>query len=348
MTMFCFCWSVLCSVFLLFLTVDHGDAYTNGIGCLDSENKPVDWFLVYKTPQDPQSKNQFIAQGVGFYYMDSRHQTATLSYTPINGKDHALYNTLQQIYLNYFVVEYGMYNDEPPDMFNKYWTRNGSSGITKGVYAFDKQTGFWLITSIPKFPPPKNKGYAFNMAAVKDGHMALCLTLNSDRIVELHKLFQVTQPHFYDGKGNNAQITRQPHLNSTLEIVMYTHDNIELKCLAKGTTYEKDLYESMVAPSLNMNLLVQTYRPDGGSTSQCTPYQVLNVAKIKFPDTAVFPSATSDRAKWAVSKTLGRWICVGDHDREASALSRSGGVLCMVNYPAWKALHYIIGSADKC
>lgn len=57
-------------------------------------------FLVYKTPQDPQDKNEFIAKGVGFYYMDSRQQALTLSPTPINGKDHALYNTLEQIYLN--------------------------------------------------------------------------------------------------------------------------------------------------------------------------------------------------------------------------------------------------------
>lgn len=114
----------------------------------------------------------------------------------------------------YFVVEYGMYNDEPPDMFNKDWNGNVTSGISKGmhisvsnvitvnlfqykrwvhdncwrftgVYAFDKLTGFWLITSIPKFPPPKSKGYAFNMAAVQDGHMALCLTLNSDRVIDL-------------------------------------------------------------------------------------------------------------------------------------------------------------------
>lgn len=106
-----------------------------------------------------------------------------------------------------------MYNDEPSDMFNKYWNGNVTSGISKGmrkrifyisqfvsiqalsirdncwrftgVYAFDKVTGFWLITSIPKFPPPKSKGYAFNMAAVQDGHMALCLTLNSGSVIDL-------------------------------------------------------------------------------------------------------------------------------------------------------------------
>lgn len=34
----------------------------------------------------------------------------------------------------YFVVEYGMYNDEPPDMFNKDWNGNVTSGISKGMH----------------------------------------------------------------------------------------------------------------------------------------------------------------------------------------------------------------------
>lgn len=46
--------------------------------------------------------------------------------------------------------------------------------------------------------------------------------------------------------------------------------------------------------------------------------QVLNISKVKFPDIAVYPSLTRDRAKWAVTKKLGRWICVGDHDRSVS------------------------------
>lgn len=66
----------------------------------------------------------------------------------------------------------------------KRWVHDNCWRFT-GVYAFDKVTGFWLITSIPKFPPPKSKGYAFNMAAVQDGHMALCLTLNSGSVIDL-------------------------------------------------------------------------------------------------------------------------------------------------------------------
>ena len=55
---------------------------------------------MYKTPQDPRNPQRFISQGVAFYYMDSHRPELTLSVTPINAEEHALYNTLQQIYLN--------------------------------------------------------------------------------------------------------------------------------------------------------------------------------------------------------------------------------------------------------
>lgn len=68
--------------------------------------------------------------------------------------------------------------------------------------------------------------------------MAILTTIFSDFE---DNIFQITQPHLYDGKRNNEQKARQPLLNSTLEIKMYTHDNIELKYLAKGSSYGKGL-----------------------------------------------------------------------------------------------------------
>ncbi|XP_061184942.1 plancitoxin-1-like [Saccostrea echinata] len=126
-----------------------------------------------------------ISEGVAFYYMDSHRPVMTLSPTPIDKDGHALYNTLQQIYLNYFMLEYGMYNDEPPRSSNKTWKEKNEFGQTKGVYAFDKQTGFWLISSIPGFPPHKNKGYAFNKEAQRNGHMLVCVTLNTQELVNV-------------------------------------------------------------------------------------------------------------------------------------------------------------------
>lgn len=65
------------------------------------------------------------------------------------------------------------------------------------------------------------------------------------------KIFQITQPHLYDGKGNNEQLGRQPLSNTTLEINMYTLDSVELKCLAKGTSYGKGMEILKLFPPQN-------------------------------------------------------------------------------------------------
>ncbi|XP_062586026.1 uncharacterized protein LOC134247711 [Saccostrea cucullata] len=328
---------ILWTLWVTFSGTARGEGYTNGITCQGIDRQPVDWFIVYKTPKDPQNKNKLISEGVAFYYMDSHRPAMTLSPTPIDKEGHALYNTLQQIYLNYFMVEYGMYNDQPPGSSNKTWKGpENEFGHTKGVYAFDKQTGFWLISSIPKFPPPKNKGYAFNKLAQQNGQLAVCVTLNTQELVNLRKIFGTTQPQIYDGKGPETLMPPMQPSNESFVLSMYTHDSMQLMCSAKSSLYEKDLYDSLVAPSLSSDVLVQSFHT--GIPSSCsTVYKVINVSKIKFPDTNIYLSGQRDHAKWAVSEKLGRWVCIGDLNRSTYALKRRGGALCMANYTAWKA-----------
>lgn len=58
-------------------------------------------FIVYKLPKIPKSNNGYIQDGVGFFYMDVNSPKWVLSEVPINMTgQHALYNTLQQIYAN--------------------------------------------------------------------------------------------------------------------------------------------------------------------------------------------------------------------------------------------------------
>lgn len=43
-----------------------------------------------------------------------------------------------------------------------------------GVLAFDKNTGFWMISSIPRFPANTSKGYMFQNEQKKYGQIVLC------------------------------------------------------------------------------------------------------------------------------------------------------------------------------
>jgi len=44
-----------------------------GIGCRDDDGNPVDWFIVYKMPVLPKSKNANFNAGYGYASLDPNH-----------------------------------------------------------------------------------------------------------------------------------------------------------------------------------------------------------------------------------------------------------------------------------
>lgn len=72
-----------------------------------------------------------------------------------------------------------MYNDEFPN-----GTSSETSAHAKGVVAFDGQSGFWLVHSVPRFPPapdggpPGTKGnYSYPTTGLRYGQTMLCVSL---------------------------------------------------------------------------------------------------------------------------------------------------------------------------
>ena len=51
-----------------------------------------------------------------------------------------------------------------------------------GAIGFDKTDGFWLITSLPKFPSPKADGYKFPSNGDVYGQTFLCISMNYDML----------------------------------------------------------------------------------------------------------------------------------------------------------------------
>ena len=127
--------------------------------CRNHLNEPVDWFILYKLPHLSHSVDPFVANGTGYIYLDasssldkwhfsSQSIASPLSLTGL---------TLAPIYsLKDF--SYVFYNDQPPNI-----PISLVYGHSKGVLAFEDQTqtGFWLIHSVPRFPPVIEQGYGY-------------------------------------------------------------------------------------------------------------------------------------------------------------------------------------------
>ncbi len=127
--------------------------------CRNHLNKPIDWFIIYKLPRLPYSIDPFIANGTGYIYLDSSSSldqwhfssesiTSSLSLTGLTLGP--LYNSKENSFM--------FYNDQPPNQpFSLIY------GHSKGVLAFQDQTqtGFWLVHSVPHFPPIIEQGYGY-------------------------------------------------------------------------------------------------------------------------------------------------------------------------------------------
>ena len=67
-----------------------------------------------------------------------------------------------------------MYNDENPD-----GSTSMAHGHTKGVVVMSEHGGFWLIHSVPMYPPPTKDGaYSYPESGHTYGQSMLCISLS--------------------------------------------------------------------------------------------------------------------------------------------------------------------------
>lgn len=86
-----------------------------------------------------------------------------------------------------------LYNDEPPnDKVDMY------CGHTKGVMASDVNSGFWLVHSVPHFPPALSPGqYGYPTTGHTYGQSLLCVTMAADQVNKAAKQLLYNEPHIY-------------------------------------------------------------------------------------------------------------------------------------------------------
>lgn len=54
-----------------------------------------------------------------------------------------------------------------------------------GFLLLDKSQGFWVIHSIPEFPPFPQKGYRYPPSGQRNGQTAICLTFQYDQFAKI-------------------------------------------------------------------------------------------------------------------------------------------------------------------
>uniref|UniRef100_A0A8C5JV05 Deoxyribonuclease-2-alpha n=1 Tax=Jaculus jaculus TaxID=51337 RepID=A0A8C5JV05_JACJA len=254
-----------------------------------------------------------------------------------------------------------LYNDQPPK--SRAVTSSSSRGHTKGVLLFDQEGGFWLVHSVPRFPPPVSSGtYSWPPNAHTYGQTLLCVSFPLTQFLRIGEQLMYTYPLVYDHKLEGIFAQKFPVLAEVIEghhvlhepwnnsVTLTSQAGATFQSFAKSGKFGDDLYSGWLAAALGRDLQVQFWpKSPGVLPSNCSgTQQILDVTQTSFPGPAgpAF-NATEDHSKWCVAPE-GPWACVGDMNRNAGEEHRGGGTLCAQLPALWKAFRPLVKAWQPC
>ncbi|XP_067892726.1 deoxyribonuclease-2-beta [Heterodontus francisci] len=342
-----------------FLLIIHLSPSIAEISCRDEADRPVDWFVIYKLPK--HEVHHAFGTGLKYMYLDPSTADWQQSKHLVNTTESAVGRTLQQLYSTYRSEvndrAYFIYNDGAPSL-----PYEMNHGHTKGVLLFDKTQGFWLIHSVPRFPPFPERGYSWPSSGKKNGQTLFCFTYKYSQVTEIGKQLLYNNPRVYNWSlpgiflpelsdlqyvAEGGYVSKSPWTRRT---ELTSSGGLQFQSFAKYKHFEDDIYAAWVAQILKTDLLVETWNGSKHELpSNCSlPKHVYNVIRVKLPGPAPFYS-DNDHSKWCVSLHYSeQWICIGDLNRTFGQMWRSGGLLCTQHLSIYKAFRRSVSWYKNC
>ncbi|XP_012291296.1 deoxyribonuclease-2-alpha [Aotus nancymaae] len=326
--------------------------------CYGDSGQPVDWFVVYKLPAASRS-GESLQSGLRYKYLDESSGGWREGSGLINSSVGAVGRSLQPLYRsNNSQLAFLLYNDQPPKSSKAHISSN--RGHTKGVLILDHDGGFWLVHSVPQFPPPD--AYSWPQSAHTYGQTLLCVSFPFSQFSKIGKQLTYTYPWVYSYQLEGVFAQEFPDLENAIKghhigqepwnssITLTSQAGAVFQSFAKFWKFGDDLYSGWLAAALGTNLQVQFWQKGTGILpSNCSgTWQVLNVNQIAFPGPASPSfSSTEDHSKWCVAPR-GPWTCVGDMNRNQGEEQRGGGTLCAQLPALWKAFQPLVKKWQPC
>uniref|UniRef100_A0A8C2VU99 Deoxyribonuclease-2-alpha n=1 Tax=Chinchilla lanigera TaxID=34839 RepID=A0A8C2VU99_CHILA len=329
--------------------------------CLGETGNPVDWFVIYKLPARSGPGNE-AWRGLSYRYLDGSLGGWRDGVGLINSSQGALGRSLQPLYrANASQLAFLLYNDQPSELA---WAADVSShGHSKGIVLLDQEGGFWLVHSVPRFPPPLSSGaYNWPHSAQHNGQTLICVSFPFTEFTKIGRQLAYIFPFVYDHRLDGifaqkfpdlmavaqGQHVRQEPWNSS--VTLTSQAGAQFQSFAKAGKFGDDLYSGWLAEALGTDLQVQFWPNSPGILpSNCSgPWKVLNVNQISFPGPGgpTF-SSTEDHSKWCVAPRQ-QWACVGDMNRNHGEEHRGGGTLCAQLPVLWKAFQPLVKAFKPC
>ena len=367
---------------LVVLTIHYNASPSDAVSCVDQEGRDVDWWILYKLPKvykhvkhmkkryrkyhkskiDRLMFESNLSEGVAYAYLTSsmRDNSWTLSPVSINDPGSVPGRTLSRLYSgNTQDLVSILYNDEHPHGPTAF-----SGGHTKGLVLGDEISSLWLIHSVPHYPPYPNETYGYPGTGHLYGQSALCISVSSDQLNTIGRQLTYNAPYLYDtnhvpawaqqhedlvNAARGVHVKKAPYFNTE---VITTNAGEKIISFAKYTKFGKDLYADLVAPSLQVPLLVETWPNGRGKLpSSCRgPFIVENVDEMNFKEIQDDDFMTThDHSKWAISLDKKKpYVCIGDINRMDTQFRRGGGTACISSVSVWRTFKKSVKDIESC
>ncbi|XP_012275378.1 plancitoxin-1 [Orussus abietinus] len=369
-------------VFLIIAKVFISGEEYDDIQCKNEDNQPVDWYVLYKIPKISHSTNPLIKEGHAYLYMTSEsvNKGWQLSANNISTKDSIPGYTLAPLYKGMDnSILWMLYSDQPPNR-----TPSAKYGHAKGAIIVSKEKGFWLVHSVPHFPPAsktsenqtQSKNVQLNSHNIPDsqygypasgrnyGQSFLCISVEKDQINNIGQQLIYNQVVIYDKNFPLPYKQSYPSLNELVNRVWikdppYNHKSLiqslgafGFLTFAKSDKWQKDLYDDFVAPALKSDMLVQSWLNGRGKLpSECNGTKVMNIQSLVLEKANVNFKSTHDHSKWAIvvnNNKNNSWTCIGDINRADTQYNRGGGAVCFNLPDAWENYRKIVQDIEPC
>ncbi|XP_024875742.1 plancitoxin-1 [Temnothorax curvispinosus] len=354
--------------------------------CKDENNRVVDWYVLYKLPKVSESSNPVVRRGLAYLYITSNtvDKGWQLSTRKISANNSIPGNTLAPLYDDSVASKafWILYNDDPPNR-----PINGKNGHTKGAVMANKKQGFWLIHSVPNYPPVPNSGndtrrysqrqnvtenstpgnrseYDYPTSGMHYGQSFLCISVDGDQFDSIGQQLMYNQITVYrrsipvkfaaafpvlTDAANQKRIRKAPFTSKTL---LKSSDGVQFVSFAKSDKWQKDLYDEFVAPTLKTDLFAETWLNGRGRLpSDCAQVKVYNIMSIHLKPVDIDFKSSHDHSKWAVAvegKANRTWVCIGDINRADTQYVRGGGTVCFDNRKVWDNYRKSVNDVEPC
>lgn len=185
--------------FFLFTFFNEVLTVADRIGCRDEAGNLVDWFYLYKLPNAVANEDGVEKKLTGLEYLfltPKKTMEWTMSDKLVNDTESMPGKTLSLIYEQNKDNLVIIYNDEPTN-----GATDGSRGHTKGVVVANDISGFWLVHSVPKYPPAIDEGaYSYPKTGTVYGQSFLCISMIGGEVDKVGKQLKYNEPHFYSSQ----------------------------------------------------------------------------------------------------------------------------------------------------